>query len=130
MHVCVCVCVCPRNVSTQLEWGNSSKCHSCSLVDHSNVVESPCCQNNRGDRSNVDLSGVTTPLFTSDVAILYMSLFVLTLSPLYREKDIDEVLQTHAVFINVSKGQVAKKEDMMAAFGTDDQTEICKTVSV
>ena len=49
---------------------------------------------------------------------------------MHRERDIDEVLQTHAVFINVSKGQVAKKEDLMAAFGTDDQTEICKTVSV
>lgn len=48
----------------------------------------------------------------------------------HRERDIDEVLQTHAVFINVSKGQVAKKEDLMAAFGTDEQTEICKTVSV
>ncbi|OXB78901.1 UNVERIFIED_CONTAM: hypothetical protein H355_011306 [Colinus virginianus] len=42
------------------------------------------------------------------------------------EKDIDEVLQTHTVFVNVSKGQVAKKEDLVRAFGTDDQTEICK----
>lgn len=45
-----------------------------------------------------------------------------------REKDIDEVLQTHTVFVNVSKGQVAKKEDLVRAFGTDDQTEICKVV--
>lgn len=44
------------------------------------------------------------------------------------EKDIDEVLQTHTVFINVSKGQVAKKEDLVKAFGTDDQTEICKEI--
>ncbi|KAM6296545.1 LOW QUALITY PROTEIN: ribosome maturation protein SBDS-like [Aegotheles albertisi] len=42
------------------------------------------------------------------------------------EKDLDEVLQTHTVFVNVSKGQVAKKEDLVQAFGTDDQTEICK----
>merc|ERR1712062_475160 len=28
------------------------------------------------------------------------------------EKDLDEVLQSHTVFINVSKGQVAKKEDL------------------
>ncbi|KAF6357514.1 SBDS ribosome maturation factor [Rhinolophus ferrumequinum] len=42
------------------------------------------------------------------------------------EKDLDEVLQTHSVFVNVSKGQVAKKEDLISAFGTDDQTEICK----
>ncbi|XP_003702617.1 SBDS ribosome maturation factor [Megachile rotundata] len=44
------------------------------------------------------------------------------------EKDIDEVLQTHTVFINVSKGQVAKKEDLVKAFGTDNPTEICKEI--
>jgi ribosome maturation protein SDO1 len=44
------------------------------------------------------------------------------------EKDIDEVLQTHTVFTNVSKGQVAKKEDLIKAFGKDDQTEICKEI--
>nr|CAD7439638.1 unnamed protein product [Timema bartmani] len=47
---------------------------------------------------------------------------------LSREKDIDEVLQTHTVFINVSKGQVAKKEDLVKAFGIDDQTDICKEI--
>lgn len=46
----------------------------------------------------------------------------------YREKDIDEVLQTHTVFTNVSKGQVAKKEDLVKAFGTDNQTDICKEI--
>ncbi|KAM6402830.1 ribosome maturation protein SBDS-like [Rhynochetos jubatus] len=44
------------------------------------------------------------------------------------EKDLDEVLQTHTVFVNVCKGQVAKKEDLVEAFGTDDQTEICKMI--
>jgi ribosome maturation protein SDO1 len=44
------------------------------------------------------------------------------------EKDIDEVLQTHSVFMNVSKGQVAKREDLLAAFGTDDQTAVCKLI--
>ncbi|RZB66672.1 ribosome maturation protein SBDS [Asbolus verrucosus] len=44
------------------------------------------------------------------------------------EKDIDEVLQSHTVFANVSKGQVAKKEDLIKAFGKDDQTEICKEI--
>ncbi|XP_029158159.1 ribosome maturation protein SBDS [Nylanderia fulva] len=44
------------------------------------------------------------------------------------EKDIDEVLQTHTIFTNVSKGQVAKKQDLMKAFGIDDQTEICKQI--
>ncbi|PAV88638.1 hypothetical protein WR25_22627 [Diploscapter pachys] len=46
------------------------------------------------------------------------------------EKDIDEVLQTHTVFSNVSKGQVAKKDELMAAFGTEDQLEICKIVRI
>ena len=32
------------------------------------------------------------------------------------------------MFSNVSKGQVAKKEDLMKAFGKDDQTEICKDI--
>ncbi|XP_067132487.1 ribosome maturation protein SBDS [Centruroides vittatus] len=44
------------------------------------------------------------------------------------EKDLDEVLQTHTVFVNVSKGQVAKKEDLIRDFGTDNQTEICKEI--
>lgn len=47
---------------------------------------------------------------------------------LKREKDLDEVLQTPTVFINVSKGQVAKKDDLSKAFGTDDLTEICKQI--
>lgn len=38
------------------------------------------------------------------------------------------MLQTHTVFINVSKGHVAKKEDLLRAFHTDDQTEICKQI--
>lgn len=38
------------------------------------------------------------------------------------------MLQTHTVFTNVSKGQVAKKEDLIKAFGKDDQTEICKEI--
>lgn len=41
-------------------------------------------------------------------------------------KRFDEVLQTHWVFVNVSKGHFAKKEDLTSAFGTDDRTEICK----
>lgn len=44
------------------------------------------------------------------------------------EKDLDEVLQTHTVFTNVSKGQVAKKEDLVKSFGTDNQTEICTEI--
>ncbi|XP_076801284.1 ribosome maturation protein SBDS-like isoform X2 [Clavelina lepadiformis] len=44
------------------------------------------------------------------------------------EKDIDEVLQTHTVFTNASKGLVAKKLDLLHAFGTDNQTEICHLI--
>lgn len=40
----------------------------------------------------------------------------------------DEVLQTHTVFTNVSKGQVAKKEELIKCFGTDDQTKVCLEV--
>ena len=39
------------------------------------------------------------------------------------------MLQTSTVFANVSKGQAAKKEDLVAAFRTDDQKEICLEVS-
>jgi len=44
------------------------------------------------------------------------------------EKDLDEVLQSHTVFLNVSKGQVAKKDDLIKAFDKADQTEICKEI--
>lgn len=44
------------------------------------------------------------------------------------EKDLSEVLQTETVFSNVSKGQVAKKEDLIKAFGKDNQVEICKEI--
>lgn len=41
------------------------------------------------------------------------------------ETDIDEVMQTVNVFTNVSKGAVAKKEDLMKCFGHDDIKKIC-----
>lgn len=44
------------------------------------------------------------------------------------DTDLDDVLQSHTVFVNVSKGQVAKKEDLMAVFGIEDQTKICLEV--
>ena len=46
----------------------------------------------------------------------------------FSETDIDEVLQTHTVFLNVSKGEVAKAKDLKAVFGTDNQSEICLEV--
>jgi len=44
------------------------------------------------------------------------------------EKDIDEVLQTPSVFINVSKGQLAKREEILAAFDTENHVEVCKMI--
>jgi len=41
------------------------------------------------------------------------------------EKDLDEVLQSQTVFTNVSKGQLANKEDLLKAFQTEDQKEVC-----
>lgn len=40
------------------------------------------------------------------------------------EKDLDEVLQVENVFMNVSKGVVANKKDLMQAFGTDDVRKV------
>ena len=44
------------------------------------------------------------------------------------DTDIDDVLQSHSVFTNVSKGQTAKKEDLIEVFGTDDMNKICLEV--
>ncbi|KAF5200891.1 Ribosome maturation protein sbds [Thalictrum thalictroides] len=41
------------------------------------------------------------------------------------EKDVDEVLQSHTVYSNVSKGVLAKSKDLNKAFGTDDHSKIC-----
>jgi len=41
------------------------------------------------------------------------------------DTDLDDVLQSHSVFSNVSKGQTAKNEDLVKAFGIEDQTKIC-----
>ena len=45
-----------------------------------------------------------------------------------RETDIDEVLQTPSVFMNVSKGEFAKEDELVKIFGTADQKEICLQV--
>lgn len=41
-----------------------------------------------------------------------------------REPNIDEVIQTHEVFANVSKGQLAKKSELFRDFETEDIEEI------
>uniref|UniRef100_A0A914N3Z4 Ribosome maturation protein SDO1/SBDS N-terminal domain-containing protein n=1 Tax=Meloidogyne incognita TaxID=6306 RepID=A0A914N3Z4_MELIC len=43
------------------------------------------------------------------------------------EKNIDEVLQTQNVFVNVARGQLAKRDDLVECFETYNQLEICKT---
>jgi Shwachman-Bodian-Diamond syndrome (SBDS) protein len=45
-----------------------------------------------------------------------------------REKDLDEVLQISNVFMNVSKGEVAKSNDLKKSFGTDDRNTVTKEV--
>ena len=40
------------------------------------------------------------------------------------EKDLDEVLQIHQVFLNVSKGQVAPHDLLQKSFGTSDLDKI------
>lgn len=44
------------------------------------------------------------------------------------EKDLDEVLQIHQVFMNVSKGQVASKEDLSKSFEAKDLDTIIKEI--
>jgi ribosome maturation protein SDO1 len=41
------------------------------------------------------------------------------------EKDLDNVLQTTRVYTNVSKGVFAKEEDLLKAFGTKDEEQVC-----
>jgi ribosome maturation protein Sdo1 len=47
----------------------------------------------------------------------------------FRETDLDEVLQIHSIFLNVSKGQVASKDDLSKSFKTDDQDKIIQEVA-
>ena len=44
------------------------------------------------------------------------------------DTNLDDVLQSYSIFTNVSKGQVAKKEDLVKAFGTEDEQKICLEV--
>lgn len=45
-----------------------------------------------------------------------------------REKDLNEVVQTTTVFANVSKGVLAKHEDIQAVFGTTDEERVCRRI--
>ncbi len=44
------------------------------------------------------------------------------------EKDMDDVVQTTQIYNNVSKGVLAKEEDLMRAFGTTDEKTICRVI--
>ena len=46
----------------------------------------------------------------------------------FRETNLDDVLQIENVFVNVSKGEVAKAQDLQKAFGKADVHEIVKEV--
>jgi ribosome maturation protein SDO1 len=41
-----------------------------------------------------------------------------------REKDLDEVLQIETIFVNVSKGEVAKEADLEKCFKTNEHKKI------
>ena len=47
---------------------------------------------------------------------------------IFSEKDIDEVLQTHTIFTNVSKGVAAKKSELKQCFNTTDEEKIVAEV--
>lgn len=44
------------------------------------------------------------------------------------ESDLDDVLQISNVFTNVSKGEVAKSNDLQKAFGTSSVADVVKEV--
>jgi ribosome maturation protein SDO1 len=44
------------------------------------------------------------------------------------ETDLDDVLQISNVFMNVSKGEVAKANDLQKAFGTSEVNDVVKEV--
>jgi len=44
------------------------------------------------------------------------------------EKDLDDVLQISNVFMNVSKGEVAKSNDLKKSFGTDDRNTVAREI--
>ncbi|KAI8882494.1 Shwachman-Bodian-diamond syndrome protein [Backusella circina FSU 941] len=44
------------------------------------------------------------------------------------ETDLDEVLQIHSVFLNVSKGQVASKDDLKKCFKTEEADKVIQEI--
>ncbi|GMP74252.1 hypothetical protein CsSME_00031717 [Camellia sinensis var. sinensis] len=66
----------------------------------------------------------TTATFATAMCNIVPAMFFL-MAWILREKDLDEVLQSQTVYSNVSKGVLAKSKDLVAAFGIDDQINIC-----
>uniref|UniRef100_A0A5K3F4N3 Ribosome maturation protein SBDS n=1 Tax=Mesocestoides corti TaxID=53468 RepID=A0A5K3F4N3_MESCO len=56
------------------------------------------------------------------------SVMVLRTTRIFSEKNIDEVLQAHEIFFNVSKGRLATKADLSSDFGTEDVDSIIRTI--
>ena len=54
--------------------------------------------------------------------------FAMILNPTFSESNIDDVLQISNIFVNVSKGEVAKANDLEKAFGRSDTNDIVKEV--
>ena len=54
--------------------------------------------------------------------------FNMNLNTAFRESNIDDVLQISNIFVNVSKGEVAKANDLEKAFGTSNTNDIVKEV--
>ena len=44
------------------------------------------------------------------------------------ETDISEVLQLEDVYTNVTRGMMARKEDIVTAFGTSDRSVVCRRI--
>lgn len=61
----------------------------------------------------------------SDTFVLF---HFMILNPASREPNIDDVLQISNIFVNVSKGEVAKVNDLEKAFGTSNTNDIVKEV--
>lgn len=57
-----------------------------------------------------------------------LSFDLVILNPASRESNIDDVLQISNIFVNVSKGEVAKVNDLEKAFGTSNTNDIVKEV--
>jgi ribosome maturation protein Sdo1 len=62
------------------------------------------------------------------VSDIFSRCLAMVLNPAFRESNIDDVLQISNIFVNVSKGEVAKANDLEKAFGTSDTNNIVKEV--